>query len=71
MYSGQEVKLVHGDLLWFDSELMAQFPLCSSAHALNRFAELGSSLAGDAQGVRAAGIGPQVGERDLFRGALL
>ena len=71
MYSRQEFELLQRDLLSLDSQFVAKLPLSSSAHALNGSIELGSSLAWDAQGVGAAGIRPQVRERNLFRSALL
>ena len=39
--------------------------------AENGVGEVGARLGGHTEGVRAAGVGPHIGEGDLFRGALL
>lgn len=65
------LKLVQRHLLGLDAQLLFQLALRSSLHAQHGGVQLGAGLAGDAQGVRAAGIRPHVGEGDFLGGALL
>lgn len=87
MNSGQKLELVEGHLLGLDAKLMLQLalssiadtyclsPCQSSAHhpsgpiftKLILFNQFRSSV----QGVRAASVGPHVGESDLLGGTLL
>lgn len=69
--SGEELKLVQRHLLRLDTQLMVQFPLRSTLHTNDSSVQLRASLSGDSQRVRAAGIGPHVGEGNFFGGALL
>ena len=67
----QETELVKGHLFLLDAELVLELALCGTLDALDGVLEVGACLAGNAKGVRAAGVGPHVGERDLLRSALL
>jgi hypothetical protein len=69
--ASEELELLDWHLLRLDTQLVVQLPLRRAFHALNCRIELGTGLAGDAQGVGAAGIGPHIGEGDLLSGALL
>lgn len=62
----QEVKVLKRHLLLLDTELVVQLPLRGILDATNRVREVGAGLAGHVQGVRAACVGPHVGEGDLF-----
>lgn len=69
--AGQEAEVLNGDLLLLDTELVVELALGGALDTLNGIGEVVTSLAGDAQGVGAAGVGPHVGEGDLLAGALL
>lgn len=71
MNASEEFELLQGHLFSLDSQLVVQLPLGSALHTQNGRVEFGTSFARDTQGVRAASVGPHVGESDLFRGALL
>lgn len=71
MDSGQEVKVLKGDLVLVDSELVLQLALSSTLRSSDGVDQVCASLGGNAQRVRAAGVGPHVGEGDLLSGALL
>lgn len=71
MNAGQEVKVLERHLLFLDTELMLQLPLRGMLDAEHGVWQVGARLVGHVQGVRAAGVGPHVGESDLLRGALL
>ena len=69
--AGQEVEFLYGDLLLHDAELVLELSLGGALGALDGVGQVGARLAGDVQGVGAAGVGPQVGEGDLLGCALL
>jgi len=69
--SGEELKLVQGHLLGLDAQLVIQLPLRSTLYTQNGRIKLRTGLTGDSKRVRAAGVGPHVGEGDLLAGALL
>ncbi len=67
----QEVEVIQRHLLLLDAQLVVQLPLCRSFDALDRIRQCGARLAGHTEGMRAARIGPHVGEGDLLYGTLL
>ena len=69
--SRQESEVFEGDLLLLDAQLVVELALRRVLDALDGFDERRARLAGDVERVRAAGVRPHVGERDLLRGALL
>ncbi|KAI6769309.1 hypothetical protein HG531_010413 [Fusarium graminearum] len=69
--TGQEVKVLEGDLLLLDTQFMLKLALGSSLDTRDRVLESGTSLGRDVKRVRAASVGPHVGEGDLLGGALL
>lgn len=69
--TGQEVKVLEGDLLLLDTQFMLKLALGSSLDTRDRVLESGTSLGRDVKRVRAASVGPHVGEGDLLSGALL
>lgn len=71
MNTSEELELVQRHLLGLNSQLVIQLPLSGALHALDCGIQLSTGLTGDTQGVRAAGVGPHVGESDLLGGALL
>lgn len=71
MNTGKEVEVVKGDLLDLDAKLVVELALGSALSTRDGVNEVGASLAGDAERVRAAGVGPHVGERNLLGGSLL
>jgi hypothetical protein len=71
MNSSQELKILDGNLCSLDSKLVVELPLCSSFGARNSFSQLGTTLARDTKWMRAARVGPHIGEGDLFSRTLL
>lgn len=71
MDSGQEVEILKGHLLLVDAQLVLQLALGSTLRSSDGVDQVCASLGGNAQRVRAAGVGPHVGERNLLSGALL
>lgn len=71
MDAGQEVEVLYGDLLLLNSQLVVQFPLGSSLGPRDRIGQVGARLGGDAERVRAASVGPHIGEGDLLGSPLL
>lgn len=71
MDSGQEVEILKGHLLLLDTELVLQLALSGTLRSGNGVDQVCASLGGNAQRVRAAGVGPHIGEGDLLSGALL
>ena len=69
--SGQELEVLEGNLLGLDAQLVLQLAARSSLDAINGVGQVGAGLTGDSQGVRAARVGPHVGEGDLLGGTLL
>jgi len=69
--SGQEVEVLKGDLLLLDAELVFQLALSGTLRSSDGVDQVCTSLGGNAQRVRAAGVGPHVWEGNLLRGALL
>ena len=69
--AGQEVEVLYGDLFLLDAEFVLELSLGGALGALDGVRQVGARLRGDVQRVGAAGVGPHVGEGDLFRGALL
>ena len=69
--AGQKVEVLERHLLLLDTELVVQLPLRSILDATDGVLEGGAGLVGHVERVGAAGVGPHVGEGDLFRGALL
>lgn len=69
--AGEEMELVQRDLVCFDSKLLVKLALSSTLDAHDGSLEGRASLAGDTKRMRAAGVGPHVGESDLLRGSLL
>jgi hypothetical protein len=67
----QEVEVLQRHLLLLDTELVVQLPLRSVLDAKHSIREGRAGLVGHVQGVRAACVGPHIGEGDLFRSALL
>lgn len=67
----QEPELLDRDLLLLDAKLVVQLALRGALDALNGIRESRSGLARNTERVRAAGVGPHVGESDLLGGALL
>lgn len=67
----QEVKVLKRNLLRLDAQLVVQLALRRTLRSRNRVDQVGARLGGNAQRVRAARVGPHVGEGDLLRGALL
>lgn len=58
--AGKEMEFVQWDLLCLDSQLLVEFPLCCALDSHNGSFQGGASLAGDAERVRATGVGPHV-----------
>lgn len=71
MDAREEVEILQGHLLLLYTKLVVQFPLRRPLHALDALGQVGARLARNHERVRAAGVGPHVGEGDLLRGALL
>jgi hypothetical protein len=71
VYSCEEVELLDWHLLGLDTKLLVKLALRRALDALNGKRQGGASLGGNAQRVGAAGVGPEVGERDLLGGSLL
>lgn len=69
--SGQEAEVLKGDLLLLDAELVFQLALSGTLRSSDGVDQVCASLGGNAQRVRAAGVGPHVWEGNLLRGALL
>jgi hypothetical protein len=67
----QELEVLNWDLRSLDAELVVQFPLGSTLDPLDGLRQFDATLAWNAEGMRAAGIGPHVGEGDLLCGSLL
>ena len=67
----EESKLFKGDLLLLDAEFVFQLALGGSLDALNGVWQRRASLTRNRERVRAACVGPHVGESDLLRGTLL
>lgn len=67
----EEVEVVERDLLRLYPQLVVKLATGGVLDAGDGVGEVGARLGGHAEGVRAAGVGPHVGEGDLFRGALL
>lgn len=67
----QEVEVVERHLLGVDAELVLELAPRRVLDARHRVLQVAARLAGDAQRVRAARVGPHVRERDLLRRALL
>ena len=71
MNSSQELEILDWNLRSLDSKLVVQFALCSSLDARDSFSQFGTTLARDTKWMRAACVGPHIGEGDLFSCALL
>lgn len=69
--AGQEVEVLKRNLLVLDTELVVKLAPGGILDATDGVGEVRAGLARHVQGVRAAGVGPHIGEGDLFRGALL
>jgi hypothetical protein len=69
--ASQEVELVQRDLVCLDSKLLVEFALSSTLDAHDSGFQGRAGLGGNTKRVRAAGVGPHVGEGDLLRGSLL
>ena len=69
--AGEEMELVQRDLVCFDSKLLVKLALSSTLDAHDGSLEGRASLAGDTKRMRAAGVGPHVGEGDFLGGSLL
>lgn len=69
--SGEELEFIQGHLLGLDAQLVVQLALRGALHTQDCSVQFRPSLARDAQGVRAAGVGPHVGEGDFLGGTLL
>jgi hypothetical protein len=71
MNASQELEILDWNLCSLDSKLVVQLALCSSLDACDSFSQFGTTLARNTKRVRAACVGPHIGEGDLFRGTLL
>lgn len=71
MDSCEELEVFERDLSRLDSKLMLQFALSSPLHTCHRLLQLNTSLARNAQGMRAACIRPHIRKGDLFGRTLL
>jgi hypothetical protein len=69
--SSQEPELLNWNLLLLDAEFVVQLALSGALDTLDGIGQDRASLARDTQRVRAAGVCPHVGKRDLLGGALL
>lgn len=69
--ASQKVKVLNGNLLLLDTELVVELALRCAFDAHDGVWQVGASLAGDAQRVGAAGVCPHVGEGYLLSGTLL
>ena len=69
--ASEKFELIQRHLFSLNSQLVIQLPLRGALHTQNGRVELSASLTWDTQGVRAASVGPHVGECDLFTSALL
>lgn len=69
--AGKELKVLKGNLLLLDTQLVVQFPPGSVLDTSDSIGKGRPGLVGKVEGVRAAGVCPHVGEGDLFGGALL
>lgn len=67
----QELEVLDRDLLRLDAEFVVQLALSGTLSTHDGIGQVGTSLAGDTQRVRAAGVGPHIGEGDLLGSALL
>lgn len=70
-YPGEEFELLERDLLRLDPQLVVQLPLSRPLDAQDGSIQLSTSLPWDSQRVRAAGVGPLIGEGNLLGSALL
>jgi hypothetical protein len=68
---GQELEFIQRHLLGPDTQLLVELPLRGSLNARDSGPKFCAGLPRNAQWMRAARIRPHIGERDLFRGALL
>ena len=71
MDPSQELKILNIYLRGFDAQLVVQLALRSSLHAPNSFGQFSATLARNAKRMRAACIGPHVGECNLLGRTLL
>lgn len=71
VYPREEVELVQRHLFFLDAQLVVQLALRRPLDAHDGVGQVRARLGRHAQRVRAARIGPHVGERDLLRRALL
>lgn len=69
--SCQEVEVFKGDLVLVDAKLVFQLALSGTLCSSNGVDQVCAGLGGNAQRVRAAGVGPHVWEGNLLSGALL
>jgi hypothetical protein len=67
----EEAEVLKRHLGRVDAQLVLELALGRALDARDSLLEVGAALAGDAQRVRAARVGPHVGESDLLGGALL
>jgi hypothetical protein len=71
MNSSQELEILYWNLRSLNSKLVVQLALCSLLDACDCFSQFGTTLARDTKWMRAACVGPHIGEGDLFSSALL
>jgi hypothetical protein len=65
------MEVLKGNLLLLDTQFVLELALGSSLDTGNRVFERGTSLGRDVERVRAASVGPHIGEGDLLGSALL
>jgi hypothetical protein len=71
MDTGKEMELLDGNLLLLNAKLVLELSLGRTLDSLNSIGEIGAGLARHSQRVRAACVGPHIGEGDLLGSALL
>lgn len=71
VYPCKELEFIQRNLSSLDAELVFQLPHRRALYAHDSSIQSGTSLAWNAQWVRAAGVGPHVGKSDLLSCSLL
>lgn len=69
--ASEELELLKRNLLLLDTQFVVQLALSSALGAGNSIGQRRAGLTRDSQRVRAASVGPHIGEGDLLGGALL